>query len=167
MDVHTPEQRSRNMSRIRGRDTRPELMIRRGLHARGFRFRLQARDLPGRPDLVFPKHRAVVFVHGCFWHGHNCPMFRMPATRAEFWQAKIEKNRLRDKAAALGLGESGWRSLTIWECALRGPARLAHVEVLDRCAEFLTSDDSTAEIAGSWSDPACSQSRQSRQSRES
>src|ERR1700710_434307 len=91
-DVHSPEVRSHNMSRIRGRDTKPEMLIRRGLHARGFRFRLHARDLPGRPDLVFPKRSAAVLVHGCFWHGHDCPMFHLPATRPEFWQAKINSN---------------------------------------------------------------------------
>jgi DNA mismatch endonuclease, patch repair protein len=83
MDVLTPEQRRHNMSRIRGKDTRPELLLRRGLHAAGFRFRLHAPDLPGRPDIVFPRYRAAILVHGCFWHGHDCPLFRMPTTRQE------------------------------------------------------------------------------------
>lgn len=99
VDVLTPEQRQLNMSRIRGRDTKPEMLIRRGLHARGLRYRLQDRSLPGRPDLVFPRHHAVILVHGCFWHGHDCPMFRLPATRREFWSAKIESNRNRDVKA--------------------------------------------------------------------
>ncbi len=97
VDVLTSEQRSFNMSRIRGRDTKPELTLRRGLHSLGLRFRLHRRDLPGRPDLVFASRRAVVFVHGCFWHGHDCPMCRLPATRPDFWATKIAGNRARDR----------------------------------------------------------------------
>jgi DNA mismatch endonuclease (patch repair protein) len=96
MDVHTAEQRSRNMSRVRGRDTKPEMLVRKGLHAAGFRFRLHDGKLPGRPDIVLPRHDAVVLVHGCFWHGHECPTFRWPASRPDFWQAKISGNRVRD-----------------------------------------------------------------------
>lgn len=88
-DVLTPEQRRLNMSRIRGRDTKPELLLRRGLHARGLRFRLHRKDLPGCPDLVFPRFRVTVFVHGCFWHGHECPMFKWPGTRTDFWRRKM------------------------------------------------------------------------------
>jgi DNA mismatch endonuclease (patch repair protein) len=150
MDVHSPEQRSRNMSRIRGRDTGPELLIRRGLHGRGFRFRLHARDLPGRPDLVLPKHRAAVFVNGCFWHGHDCPMFRLPATRPEFWLKKIEGNRARDTASAAALTYAGWRPFTVWECALRGRAKLGGEAVLDACEVFLRSDGVTGQIGGAW-----------------
>lgn len=147
-DVHTSEVRSYNMSRIRGRDTQPEMLIRRGLHARGYRFRLQARDLPGRPDLVFPKWRAVLFVHGCFWHGHNCHLFRMPATRPEFWTLKIAANKARDARAYTALAEVGWRTLTLWECAIRGRERRPEHEVLDICEAFLHSNASTKEIAG-------------------
>lgn len=138
------------MSRIRGRDTKPELLVRRGLHQRGFRYRLHRRDLPGRPDLVFPGRRAVVFIHGCFWHGHGCLMCKAPATRPEFWAAKIAANRTRDLAAIKCLGEAGWRVLVVWECALRGPARLKEDEVLDACAVFLGSKAQTKELAGSW-----------------
>jgi DNA mismatch endonuclease (patch repair protein) len=147
-DVHTSEVRSYNMSRIRGRDTQPEMLIRRGLHARGYRFRLQARDLPGRPDLVFPKWRAVLFVHGCFWHGHNCHLFRMPATRPEFWTLKIDANKARDARACVALAEVGWRTLTLWECAIRGRERRPEYEVLDICEAFLHSNVSTKEITG-------------------
>lgn len=150
MDVLTPEQRRLNMSRIRGRDTKPELLIRRGLHALGFRFRVQRRDLPGRPDLVFAGARAVVFVHGCFWHGHSCPMCRLPATRTDFWQAKIDGNRQRDKKALDNLAASGWRSLIVWECALRGPARRDGESVLACCAAFIRSREGSAEILGDW-----------------
>jgi DNA mismatch endonuclease, patch repair protein len=151
VDVLTPTQRSFNMSRIRGRDTKPELVLRRGLHARGFRFRLHRRDLPGRPDLIFPSRRAVIFVHGCFWHGHDCPMCRLPATRADFWQAKIEGNRVRDQNAVRALAAIGWRILIVWECALRGPARRPVVAVLAGCEKFLVSEvPRPSDLAGGW-----------------
>jgi len=150
-DVHTPEQRSFNMSRIRGRDTKPEMLIRRGLHARGFRYRLHRRDLPGRPDLVFPARRAVAHIYGCFWHGHGCPMFRLPATRSEFWQNKIEANRARDARAVEALADLGWRQLIVWECALRGPARMELADVLDASGHFLEDTAQQLEITGTWS----------------
>jgi DNA mismatch endonuclease (patch repair protein) len=150
MDVHSPEQRSWNMSRIRGRDTRPELLVRRGLHGRGFRFRLHVRNLPGRPDLVLPKHRTVVLVNGCFWHGHDCPMFRLPATRSEFWLKKIEGNRARDAATAAALLSADWRQFTIWECALRGRAKIGTEAVLDACEDFVQSDSNSGQIGGNW-----------------
>lgn len=137
-DVLTPEQRRLNMSRIRDRDTKPEMLLRRGLHARGLRFRLHRRDLPGCPDLVFPALRAVVFVHGCFWHGHNCPMFKLPATRTEFWAAKIEGNRRRDVRALEELSAAGWRTFVLWECDLRGPARRPLEVVIDKVVAWLT-----------------------------
>lgn len=142
VDVLTPEQRSFNMSRIRGRNTKPEMTLRCGLHALGFRFRLHRRDLPGRPDLVFTSRRAVIFVHGCFWHGHDCPMCRLPATRPEFWAGKIAGNRRRDQRAVYELRAAGWRVLVVWECALRGPARLPDGAVLARAAAFLRSEAS-------------------------
>ena len=138
-DVLTPAQRRLNMSRIRGKDTKPELLLRRGLHARGFRFRLHRRDLPGCPDLVFPRFHAVVFVHGCFWHGHGCPMFKSPTTRPEFWAAKIEGNRARDLRVSENLEAAGWRTLVVWECTLRGPERLPIEQVLARVSAWLLS----------------------------
>lgn len=147
-DVHSTEVRSYNMSRIRGRDTRPEMAIRRGLHKRGFRFRLQVRDLPGRPDLVFPKWQTALLVHGCFWHGHSCHLFRIPATRPEFWAAKIEKNRVRDSRALAELANSGLRTLILWECAMRGRNRKPEEEVLDRCEIFLKGSAAALEIEG-------------------
>jgi len=140
VDVLTAEQRQFNMSRIRGRDTKPEMLIRRGLHARGFRYRLQDRKLPGRPDLVFPRYHAVVFVHGCFWHGHDCPLFKLPATRQEFWMTKIRTNRARDVRTTAALLELGWRVANVWECSLRGPGRLTCDEVITRCQTFLLSE---------------------------
>lgn len=143
VDVLTPEQRHLNMSRIRGRDTKPEMLIRHGLHARGFRYRLQDRRLPGRPDLVFPRYHAVVFIHGCFWHGHGCPMFKLPVTRQEFWATKIASNRARDERATTALLELGWRVANVWECSIRGPAKLTGDEVITRCQTFLLSEELT------------------------
>lgn len=139
MDVLTPEQRRLNMSRIKGRDTAPEMIIRRALHARGFRYRLHDKRLPGRPDLVFPKHHAVIFIHGCFWHGHDCHLFKWPATRREFWQHKIEQNRLRDEKAISALSSKGWRTLVVWECSLKGPRKHAPSHVISHCEAFLNS----------------------------
>ncbi|HZY61275.1 MAG TPA: very short patch repair endonuclease [Edaphobacter sp.] len=137
-DVLTTEQRRLNMSRIRGKDTKPEMLLRRALHARGFRFRLHRRDLPGRPDLVFPQFHSVIFVNGCFWHGHDCPLFKLPATRTGFWAAKIEGNKKRDCRALEDLAISGWRTLVLWECALKGPKR-EHMDLIaDRVANWLT-----------------------------
>lgn len=150
VDVLTPEQRRHNMSRIRGRDTKPEMLLRRGLHAAGLRFRLHARDLPGRPDLVFPRFRAAVLVHGCFWHGHGCPMCRLPATRPDFWARKLEGNRARDRRTGEALARSGWRVMIVWECSLRGPARQPLGEVLAQCAGFIRNGEQQAELGGSW-----------------
>lgn len=150
VDPLTPEQRRLNMSRVRSKDTKPELLIRRALHASGLRYRLHGAKLPGRPDLVFPARRAVVFVHGCFWHGHHCPLFRLPATRTEFWSEKIRKNRARDAIAAAALSSDSWRILTIWECALRGPRRRADSEVAEQARAFIQGDERSAEIEGDW-----------------
>lgn len=145
-DRLTPEQRRLNMSRVRARDTRPELVVRSILHRAGFRYRLHRRDLPGRPDVALPRHRAAVFVHGCFWHGHDCSLFRMPATRTEFWAAKIEGNRRRDAAAVAALADAGWRSLWVWECALRGRGRLAADDLGARMAGFLAGDEPFSQV---------------------
>lgn len=126
VDVVKPEVRSRMMSRIRGRDTQPERLIRSGLWAHGFRFQLHKRELPGRPDLVLPKWRTVVFVNGCFWHAHEgCPYFRLPASRPDFWKDKLEKNRRRDVRAVNQLVAEEWKVITVWECALRADANQA------------------------------------------
>lgn len=121
-DTLTPLQRSERMSRIRSRHTKPELWVRRMLHARGFRFRLHRADLPGRPDLTLPKYKAVVFVQGCFWHAHHCQKGRIPSTRPDFWKEKFEKNKRRDARNTRALRASGWRVLSIWECELASPA---------------------------------------------
>lgn len=139
-DVLTPEQRRLNMSRIQGRDTRPEMLIRRGLHARGLRYRLHDRALPGRPDLVFPQYHTVVFIHGCFWHMHGCPLSKPPATRKEFWLRKLEGNAARDHKAIEALTSAGWRVLVIWECALRGPRRKQTSAVFEEADRFIRGD---------------------------
>ncbi|MFF5867663.1 very short patch repair endonuclease [Pseudomonas sp. NPDC012596] len=118
-DVHTPEVRARNMRAIRSKDTKPELLIRRGLHASGFRYRLGGCGLPGRPDLVLPKYKTVIFVHGCFWHGHSCKYFKLPATRTDFWAEKISVNQLRDARDTNRLLEMGWCVIIVWECGLK------------------------------------------------
>lgn len=149
-DVLTEEQRRLNMSRIRGRDTKPEMILRRGLHALGLRYRLHRKDLPGKPDLVFPGHRAVILVHGCFWHWHGCPMFKWPDTRRQFWREKIAANRKRDQAALERLRQAGWRVLVVWECTLRGPGRRPIGKVLDCCGGFVRGDEAFNELAGEW-----------------
>lgn len=118
-DVVDQRTRSRMMAGIRGKDTTPELFIRKWLHAEGLRFRLHRRDLPGRPDLVFPKYRTVLFVHGCFWHGHDCPAFKWPQSNRMFWRSKIEANRARDLRVKEVLAEHGWQVIVIWECDIR------------------------------------------------
>jgi DNA mismatch endonuclease, patch repair protein len=123
-DVFSPEKRSSVMRSIGRRDTRPEMQLRRLLSANGFRYRLKHSALPFSPDIVFPSARLAVFVHGCFWHGHACHLFRWPRSNAGFWRAKIERNVRRDLRVETELLERGWRSLTVWECSFRGPYRL-------------------------------------------
>ncbi|BCF89266.1 very short patch repair endonuclease [Paraburkholderia largidicola] len=139
VDIVDAATRSRMMSGIRGRNTKPEILIRSLLHRRGFRFRLDARDLAGRPDIVLPRYRAVIFVHGCFWHGHDCHLFKWPQTRAEFWRDKIGRNRANDAKAQAALLDAGWRVATVWECALRGANRDID-GVLQRLIDWLHGD---------------------------
>lgn len=129
------------MAAVRATDTKPELLIRRALHARGFRYRLHVSAIPGKPDLVLPRYRAVVFVHGCFWHGHECSQFHWPRTREVFWRDKISGNCARDAAVRLRLLDGGWRVATIWECALRGRNRLPFAEIIDSLGAWLSSDE--------------------------
>ena len=139
VDIVDAATRSRMMSGIRGRNTKPEILIRSLLHRQGFRFRLDARDLPGRPDIVLPRYHAVIFVHGCFWHGHDCPLFKWPQTRPDFWREKIGRNRTNDAKAQAALLERSWRVATVWECALRGANRDID-GVLHRLIEWLHGD---------------------------
>jgi DNA mismatch endonuclease (patch repair protein) len=118
VDTVEPAVRSRMMATVRGRDTRPEMTVRRALHAGGFRYRLHRKDLPGRPDVVLSKHRLVVFVHGCFWHGHDCRRGRRPSTNTDFWDPKLGRNMERDRAAQEALRAAGWAVEVVWECSL-------------------------------------------------
>ena len=135
------------MSGIRGKNTKPEIFLRKGLHAEGFRFRIHA-PLPGRPDMVFPKWNAVLFVHGCFWHGHNCHLFKWPSSRPEFWRAKISGNVTRDEANITKLLEGGWRVGIVWECALKGRTRLEPSCAIESCSKWLKSRRKRFELAG-------------------
>ncbi len=136
------------MAAVKNRDTKPEMIVRRGLHRRGFRFRLQDRLLPGRPDLVLARHRAAIFVHGCFWHGHDCPLFRWPKSRPEFWRAKIGRNIERDREVQDAIGKAGWRVLTIWECTFRGKSADVQDLALDRIATWIAGHADMGEIRG-------------------
>ncbi|MDG4554874.1 MAG: DNA mismatch endonuclease Vsr [Candidatus Competibacter sp.] len=126
-DTLTSAARSERMSRIHGKDTQPEMKIRRLVHGMGYRYRLHRRDLPGKPDLVFSSRRKVIFVHGCFWHRHpdaRCKLARLPKSRLDFWQPKLENNRARDLEKQKQLVEDGWRVLVLWECELRDASGL-------------------------------------------
>lgn len=147
-DVVDARTRSRMMSGIRDKNTKPELAIRRGLHALGFRYRLHPKDIPGKPDLWLPRYKAAIFVNGCFWHGHDCSQFKLPGTRQEFWKTKIERNRARDARVEELLTARGLRRLDIWECALRGPGRIGLNETLFRTAEWLRGEDVRRTIRG-------------------
>lgn len=147
-DVVDKATRSRMMSGIRSHDTKIELAIRKALFAQGFRYRLNNRDLPGRPDIVLPKYRAAIFVHGCFWHGHDCPYFRWPASNAEFWREKITKNMKRDQSNWAALTAMGWRHLTVWECALKGASAEAVKALADQLANWLKSKSGSSQIKG-------------------
>lgn len=129
------------MAGIRGRDTKPELLIRSGLHRMGYRFRLHGAKLPGRPDLVFAGRRAVIDVRGCFWHGHDCHLFRWPATRREFWRDKIAGNIARDGRNREALLNGGWRMAEVWECQLKGRERQPIEVVMDALSGFLDGND--------------------------
>jgi DNA mismatch endonuclease (patch repair protein) len=148
VDVVDRETRSRMMAGIQGKHTRPEVFVRRGLHAMGYRYRLHVRGLPGRPDLVFPSRRCVIFVNGCFWHGHSCPLFKWPSTRRDWWRAKITATRRRDRLARRRLQQEGWRVLTIWECALKGSRRQDPDKLLAEAALWLDGDCPLHEIGG-------------------
>jgi len=147
-DIVTSDVRSRMMSGIRGKNTKPEMILRQGLHRLGFRYRLHDKTLPGKPDLVFPARRAVLFANGCFWHGHDCHLFKWPASRPEFWLAKINRNREVDQRSETALHALGWRVGVVWECALKGRMRLPLEVVLGQCADWLRSDGGQLIIRG-------------------
>lgn len=154
MDVVSKMTRSRMMAAVRSKDTAPELDIRHRLFRLGFRYRLHPRNLPGKPDIVFPKYRAAVFINGCFWHNHDCCYGRLPATRRLWWKRKLEGNRKRDANVLANLHRAGWRTLVVWECSVRaanGPRSKALAAVADKTARFLRSNRPSAVFAASRS----------------
>lgn len=146
-DVVDSRTRSKMMSGIRGKDTKIEIQIRRELHRLGFRYRLHDKQLAGKPDIVLKKYHAAIFVHGCFWHRHDCHLFKWPKTRTEFWKEKINHNHHRDLATFCALRTNGWRVCVVWECSIRG-AKKSNPRITRRIARWLKSDDFSLEIAG-------------------
>lgn len=137
------------MSKIKGKDTTPELAVRRLLHKNGYRYRLHVKDLPGKPDIVMKKYNTVIFVHGCFWHGHeDCPRFALPKTKESFWGKKINTNRERDKVVDNALRKLKWRILHIWECSLRSSVKLDENVLLEKTNDFLNSTRYSCHIRG-------------------
>ena len=154
MDIVSRQKRSEMMSNIGGKNTKPELIVRKLLHSLGYRFRLHNATLPGKPDITLRKHNSTIFVNGCFWHGHDCPIFRLPKSRTEFWRSKINTNRARDQKNIKLLRANGWRVLVIWECALKGKDRLTHENLATLLNSWFSSDAGEAVITPSgilWS----------------
>lgn len=145
-DVHSQAIRSKNMRAIRNQDTAIEQRIALILKDRGFTYRVQDKALPGRPDFVLPAEKAIIFVHGCFWHRHHCYLFKMPATRTEFWSGKINSNVERDRRYIEQLREGGWKVLIVWECALRGKLQLDDSALIERLEEWLLAATDSSEI---------------------
>ena len=132
-DVHDKVTRSFNMSRIKGKDTKPEMLVRRFLFAHGFRYRLNVKTLPGKPDIVLPKYKTVIFINGCFWHGHKgCNYFVVPKTRTEWWLSKIKDTQKRDREAEIQLNVLGWKVITLWECQLKPKKIQTTLELLTK-----------------------------------
>ena len=136
-DVVDPATRSRMMSGIRGKDTKPEIRIRKALFAMGYRYRLHDSKLPGKPDLVLKKYNTVIFIHGCFWHGHGCHLFKWPKTRPAFWKKKINRNMEKDQEVTKLLRQAGWHIITVWECAIKGKGRHPLEKVINRISSAL------------------------------
>lgn len=145
-DIMSPDDRSRLMARIRGRNTKPELILRKALFRLGLRYRLHPRGIPGRPDMLFPRWRAAVFVHGCFWHGHDCRLFKWPKANAQFWETKIRGNVERDRRTLDALIAQNWRVLTVWECSIRGGDRETIDNVVRLVSDWLKSGRETTAI---------------------
>lgn len=148
-DIVTPAKRSEMMSGIKGKNTKPEIFVRKLLFSLGYRYRVGRKDLPGKPDIVLPKYNAVIFVHGCFWHGHEmCHLFRTPKSRQEFWSRKISGNIIRDEINIARLDDLGWRVCVVWECAVKGTGRIAPGELGGVLSAWLRSDEAEKIIRG-------------------
>ncbi len=148
VDVHDAVTRSRNMAAIRSRHSKPELLVRKALHAAGLRFRLHVSGMRGTPDLVLPRWKAVVFVHGCYWHNHDCHLFKWPTTRTEFWREKICRNVANDVCSNEALRQAGWRVAVVWECALKGRTRLDFDQAMQALAIWIKSEEPSLTIRG-------------------
>ncbi|MCL4485084.1 MAG: DNA mismatch endonuclease Vsr [Nitrospirae bacterium] len=146
VDIVDKATRSRMMRGIRSGNTKPEIFIRKGLHREGFRYRLHDPKVTGHPDLVFPKYHAVLFIHGCFWHGHDCSLFRYPETRKEFWEEKIRRNRKRDADVQKILTDAGWRIGLVWECAMRGWRKMETADLIETLTDWLTGEENRIEV---------------------
>jgi DNA mismatch endonuclease (patch repair protein) len=147
-DKVSRDKRSRMMAGIKNRDTKPELLVRKELFRRGVRYRLHNTKLPGKPDIVLARYHAVIFVHGCFWHGHGCSLFKWPQTQPGFWQDKISGNAARDSSNLTLLHQAGWRTLVIWECALKGKRRMDIQCLVERVLAWLRHGETALEIRG-------------------
>ncbi|MDN0107741.1 DNA mismatch endonuclease Vsr [Yersinia rochesterensis] len=145
-DVHSSETRSKNMRAIRTKDTAIEVKLAKILDLLGLSYRVQIRELPGKPDFVIDDYRAIIFVHGCFWHKHNCYLFKTPATRTDFWLKKIQENVKRDNDVIKHLSADGWKVLVVWECALRGKYKLTDNDISVRVEEWICSSEVNAQI---------------------
>jgi DNA mismatch endonuclease, patch repair protein len=151
VDIVDSATRSRIMSKIRSKNTKPEVKLRKALFALGLRYRLHVKNLPGKPDIILPKYNAVIFLNGCFWHGHDCHLFKTPETRIEFWKNKLQRNREKDSENNESLRKIGWRIMTIWECSFRGKGKKKDTEISrisDRINRWLTSNSKQSEIRG-------------------
>jgi DNA mismatch endonuclease (patch repair protein) len=147
-DIVSKKKRSEMMAGIRGKHTKPEMLVRSILHKAGFRFRLHTKHLPGKPDLVLPKYHAAILINGCFWHGHDCHLFKWPSSKKEFWRNKILKNRANDEKTLTALDAQDWRVLVIWECALKGKEKRSLERIVDEVTGWLHSDETYHEIKG-------------------
>lgn len=147
-DIVDPQKRKFMMAGIRNKNTSPEMMIRRALFARGYRYRLHQKSLPGNPDLVLPKYKAAIFINGCFWHCHDCHLFKWPQTRKAFWEKKISSNKTRDEQNRFALLLGGWRILVVWECALKGKRRQDPVALIAAVESWLSGTSDYDNICG-------------------
>jgi DNA mismatch endonuclease (patch repair protein) len=150
VDIVDSKTRSKMMSGIKGKNTRPEIIIRKRLHALGYRFRIHRRDLPGSPDVVLPKYKAVILINGCYWHGHNCRLFKWSKTRSEFWRQKIIGNIQRDERNLVQLRKLGWRICVVWECETKGVGEERLDNVVSSLVAWLSSDNNTLHLPHSW-----------------
>ena len=148
VDVHTAAVRSKNMAAIKNKNTKPELIIRKLIHGAGYRYSLHSKALPGKPDIVLKKYKAIINVNGCFWHAHDCHLFKLPRTRTSFWQEKISGNTRNDERHTKQLRSKGWKISTVWECAIKGKTQLVPDQILQTLEAWLRSREQVIEISG-------------------